>query len=66
MITLVNVIFAHVIPNVEATGLQLAVGTALVITINAALSEWLVRQGVAWRSVLPRVLARAEPAAVPS
>jgi hypothetical protein len=51
MVTLVSVIFAQVLPEVDATNLQLAVGVALVVIANTALSHWLSRRGIRWATL---------------
>jgi hypothetical protein len=52
LITLVSVSFAQVLPDVQSSDLQLAVGVALVVTINTALSHWLARGGFGWAFTL--------------
>jgi hypothetical protein len=48
LITLVGLIFAQVLPGVQATDLQLAVGVAVVVIINTVLSHWMARRGFGW------------------
>jgi hypothetical protein len=48
MITLVSISFAQVLPGVQASDLQLAIGVVLIVTINTALSHWLARRGFGW------------------
>jgi hypothetical protein len=48
IIALVSISFAHVLPDVPASDLQLAIDMALLVTINAALSHWLARRGFGW------------------
>lgn len=48
LIALVSVSFAHVLPDVSAGDLVLAIDMALIVTINATLSHWLARRGVGW------------------
>jgi hypothetical protein len=45
LISLVSVCFAQVLPGVQATSLQLAVGVGLIVVLNTALSHWLARRG---------------------
>src|SRR5262249_15832721 len=40
----VSVIFGRMLPGVEAAPYQIAIGVALVIVVNAAISDWLVRR----------------------
>jgi hypothetical protein len=48
LLTLVSMSFAQVLPDVQASNLQLAIGVAVVVTINTALSHWLARRGFGW------------------
>ncbi|HSJ56882.1 MAG TPA: hypothetical protein VLC95_06860 [Anaerolineae bacterium] len=48
LISLVSISFAHVLPGVRATDLELAFGLGLVVTINTVLTHWLARRGVGW------------------
>jgi hypothetical protein len=59
LVSLVSIIFAQVLPDVQATTLQLAVGVALVVTINTALSHWLARRGIGWASILRQFIVMA-------
>ena len=52
MISLLSVIFAQVLPDVKASGIQIAIGVALLVIVNTALSHWLSRRGTEWRSIL--------------
>jgi hypothetical protein len=45
LITLVSLCFAHVLPGVQATTLQLAVGVGLIVVLNTVLSHWMARRG---------------------
>jgi hypothetical protein len=45
LVSLVSVIFGRMLPGVEAAPLEIAIGVAIVIVANAAISEWLVRRG---------------------
>jgi len=59
LITLVSLIFAQVLPDVQASNLQLAIGVALVVTINTALSHWLARRGFGWAFALGQFMVMA-------
>jgi hypothetical protein len=59
LISLVSVIFARIIPNLEANDLNLAIGIAIVIVINAAVSEILARRGHDWASIIRQFLTMA-------
>jgi hypothetical protein len=48
--SMVAMIFANILPGVEATALQIALGTTLTIAISTLLSEWLAKREVSWRS----------------
>jgi hypothetical protein len=52
LVALVSIIFAQVLPGVQASSLQLAIGLALIVTINTVLSHWLARRGVERVTVL--------------
>jgi hypothetical protein len=46
LVALVSLIFAQVLPDVQASSRQLAFGLAVIVMINTALSHWLARRGV--------------------
>lgn len=48
LLSLVSVIFAQVLPDVEASDLSLALGVAALVVLNAAISQWLRRIGQTW------------------
>jgi hypothetical protein len=52
LVTLVTVIFSRILPGVNVGVAHLAVGVATLIVANTAVSEWLVRRGVGWRSAI--------------
>jgi len=52
LISLLSIIFAQVLPGVKASDIQIAIGVALLIVINTALSHWLSRRGRGWKSIL--------------
>jgi hypothetical protein len=59
LVGLVTVIFAQVLPGVRASNLQVAIGVALLIIANSAVSRWLVGQGVSWASGLRQFMTMA-------
>ena len=59
LITLVSLSFAQVLPDVQSSNLQLAIGVALVVTINTALSHWLARRGFGWAFALGQFMVMA-------
>jgi hypothetical protein len=59
LLTLVSMSFAQVLPGVQASNLQLAVGVAVVVTSNTALSHWLARRGFGWAFSLWQFVALA-------
>ena len=59
LITLVSLIFAQVLPDVQSSNLQLVIGVALVVTINTALSHWLARRGFGWAFALRQFMVMA-------
>jgi len=52
LVSLLSIIFAQVLPGVRSTNLQLAIGMAIIIIINTALSHWLAKHGTHWRSII--------------
>ncbi len=52
LVSLLSIIFAQVVPGVKASDIQIAIGVALLIIINTALSHWLSRRGSGWKSLL--------------
>ena len=51
LVSLVTVIFSQILPGVRASDLQLAVGVAVVVVANTALTEAMARSGVGWPSL---------------
>ena len=52
LVSLLSIIFAQVLPEVRSSNLQLAIGMAILIIINTALSHWLARRGTHWKSII--------------
>lgn len=52
LISLESLIFAQILPGVQAKSIQIAIAVAFVIVINTALSLWLARRGASWRSTI--------------
>lgn len=52
LISLVSLIFAQVLPGVQAKSVQIATAVAFLIVINTALSLWLSRRGASWKSTI--------------
>lgn len=52
LVSLLAIIFAQVLPDVRSSNFQLAIGTAIIIIINTALSHWLARRGTHWKSII--------------
>ncbi len=48
LVTLVSISFAQVLPDVQASSLETALGVALVVAINTVLSHVLARRGFGW------------------
>jgi hypothetical protein len=59
LVTLIIVIFAQVFPGVQASTLQFAAGSVILILLNTSLSHWLARRGVGWKNALGHFLAVA-------
>jgi hypothetical protein len=51
LVGLVSVIFGQMLPGEEESPLSIAIGVALVILVNTAVSEYLIRRGRRWGSV---------------
>jgi hypothetical protein len=45
LISLVSIVFAQILPGVDATALQMTLGVAVLVTLNALLSFWFARRG---------------------
>ncbi len=56
LVSLVSVIFGRMLPGVEAAPLEIAIGVAIVIVANAAVTEWLVRRGRLWTTLVRRFI----------
>jgi len=52
IVSLVSVIFAQVLPDVNATNLQLIVSVAVIVGVNTLLSHFLASRGIGWESVV--------------
>ena len=57
LVSLLSIIFAQILPGVRSTNLQLAIGMAILIIINTALSHWFARRGTHWRSIIQEFIA---------
>jgi hypothetical protein len=54
---LVSVIFAQILPDVRSGNLGIAVGVAVLVVLNAGVSEWIYRRGRSWRNSFTAFLA---------
>ena len=59
LITLVAICFGQVLPGVQATNFQFAVGVPVIVLVNTALSHWLARRGFGWAFSLWQFIALA-------
>jgi hypothetical protein len=59
MYSMIIFIFSKIVPDMETTNLQLTVGVAVLIVINSALSEWLGKRGVTYRSLAQQFVVMA-------
>jgi hypothetical protein len=50
LVTLITIIFAQLIPNNEATPLQITIAIGFVVVASAGVSQWLAARGIAWSS----------------
>jgi hypothetical protein len=66
LVTLVSLIFAQVLPGVQATDFELVVLVAFVVVLNTSLSHWLARRGFGGAFTMLQfvVLAAANSAAL--
>jgi hypothetical protein len=49
--SLVTVIFAQLVPDSDASPLQIAVAVAVLVGSSSAISHWMSRRGVSWSSI---------------
>ena len=59
LVSLVSIIFAQILPEVQASNLEVAAAVAFVIILNTVVSHWLARRGTTWRSTLTQFVAMA-------
>lgn len=52
LISLLVIIFAHILPGIRSSDLELGLAITVVVLINTLLSEWLARRGVTWPKAL--------------
>ena len=52
LVSLVSVIFGRMLPGTDESPLGIAIGVGLVILVNTAVSEWFIRHGRRWGSVV--------------
>lgn len=52
LISLITIIFAQILPDVRADNVQIAIGVAIFVVINTALSHWFSRRGKQWKSIM--------------
>ncbi|TDW92174.1 hypothetical protein [Kribbella sp. VKM Ac-2566] len=50
LIGLISIIFGEVLPGVEASSLQVFLGIAVFVVINAAIGLWAAKRGYSWNS----------------
>ncbi len=56
-LSLICVIFAQVLPGIESSNLGVAVGIAIVVVLNALVTEFLYRRGHHWTRIVPGFVA---------
>ena len=59
LVTLMTIIFSQILTGLRATIVQTAIGVGLIVLANTAVSEWFVRRGVTWQSVVVEFLVMA-------
>lgn len=52
LVSLLSIIFAQILPGLQAKDIQIATGVSILIIINTELSQWLARRGTKWKSML--------------
>ena len=52
LVSLLIIIFAQILPGVQASGLQIEIAVSFLIVMNTELSQWLVRRGTYWTSII--------------
>lgn len=52
LISLITIIFAQILPGVQANSIQIAIGVAIFVVINTSLSHWFSRRGKHWKSIM--------------
>ena len=52
-LSLICVIFAQVLPDIESSNLGVAVGVGLMVVLNALVTEFLYRRGHRWTHIVP-------------
>ena len=52
LVSVVTISFSRMLPSIRAEALPTAAAVSIVIVANTAISEWLVRRGTRWRSVI--------------
>jgi hypothetical protein len=51
LVGLITIIFGKMLPNVNASALQLTAGVAVLVAANSFISHWLAVRGTRWRSI---------------
>lgn len=51
LISLITIIFAQILPDVQSNSIQIAIGVAIFVVINTFLSHWISRRGRQWKSI---------------
>jgi hypothetical protein len=59
LVGMIAIIFGRVLPNVEATDIQLTVGIAVIIVANTLVSHWFTRRGREWSNIFAEFGAMA-------
>jgi hypothetical protein len=57
LLSLVCVIFGKILPEVDATDVQVVIGVSTLIILNTAVSEWLARRGRTYQSTIEQFAA---------
>lgn len=57
LVALVSIIFAQILPGFTGTNVQLAVGVAIIVGLNSAISYWFALKGFGWQSAIRQFFA---------
>ena len=59
LVGLVSIIYVQILPEMNATVVQVAIFVAIFIVLNTLVSHWLARRGVGWASIVREFIVMA-------